>query len=156
MYSYLKDKHSYLVDIRISHEDEKHKAYEKANNQCFHEAGYDSYVTGCAFIYMYEHIYEFSKNSFDQYENKFFMMFCLFPAFDLMGEEKTIIPNSNIIGIKLIEGNKELSLGSIDIDGILIQDNLKHLIAKKYYDNTNNCLILFVYNDDLYLKTFLL
>lgn len=59
------------------------------NLSVYHEAGFDAFVTGCAFIYMKEVFGE----QYKQYHNKLYLMRSIYSCFYLDGEEPYLYPN---------------------------------------------------------------
>ncbi len=90
IYSYMKIKHSHEVPVGL-HPDFAHTY--TSNSDVYHEAAFDAYVTGCAYIWMTE-----SMNSlFESCQNKIYMMRSIYSCWNLEGDEEFSVPNVNIL-----------------------------------------------------------
>jgi hypothetical protein len=89
MYSYLKDLHKDITKITVP------EGFPDYNGECtlYHQAGFDAYTTGAAFIYMNEEY----GDVLIQNKNKLYKMRSLYQCFDIDGLENYVIPKVNII-----------------------------------------------------------
>jgi len=90
VYTYLKNKFADQINIKLH---DNFKGYYSADSGVYHEAAFDAYVTGAAFIWMAENL----KGDVLKFSNKVFLMKSIYSCFNLEGEEPYFIPNVYII-----------------------------------------------------------
>jgi hypothetical protein len=130
VYNSLKALHSEKIKIKIH--DQMKDCY-KDESSVYHEAAFDAYVTGCAFIWMGETL----KEKLTPHSNKLYLMRSIYPCFNLVGEEFYIIPDSTAYCLKAIK-----QAGDIDLK-LLLEEKIFSKIKKCYnLDGLNSLLIL--------------
>ena len=104
----------------------------------FHNAGFDSYVTGIVFIYMRK--YYIHDNYESIFKNKIFMMKSLYRCFDIDGVESYMFGRDEAICLKANKNNKTADIDLIKIIGV----NLYYKVVKKVVtmEEYNSILLL--------------
>ena len=135
MYPYLKSRFGDLVKTEIKTRD------EKFNDEQFHSAGYDSYITGLCFLYM-----KYGAKTgqiLENNKNKIFFMNSLYKSMDLNKEKDEYIldvdtPEENIF---IFRGFKKAS--NINFENIFGKDLWNDSVIKTIYDEKYNIIIAF-------------
>ena len=143
MYPYLKSSFSENVKIEIKLKD------GAFNEETYHSAGYDSYITGSCFLYMK---YAMKNNNFIQEnKNKIYLMNSLYKCMDLNKEEDDYIievnyPEENIYVFRGVRKVNEIPFERIfgkllwgdSVSKILNEEKSNILIIFTNFDNSIN------------------
>ena len=143
MYPYLKSSFSENVKIEIKLKD------GAFNEETYHSAGYDSYITGSCFLYMK---YAMKNNNFIQEnKNKIYLMNSLYKCMDLNKEEDDYIievnyPEENIYVFRGVRKVNEIPFERIfgkllwgdSVSKILNEEKSNILIIFTNFDNNIN------------------
>ncbi len=117
--------------------DSKEKEKEK-----FHQADYDAFVTGCAFIYMKE---EYGEENIKKNVFKFNLIGSIYKGMNMMGQEE--LKGDNVTAYYI----KGKNTNSFDIGKVFDEKTIQH-IKKSYYLDKQNCGIILVDNKDDFEK----
>ncbi len=134
MYPYLKSSFGDLVKIKI-------KAKEELfTEEKYHNAGYDSFITGSCFLYMK---YSMSNNFLNENKNKIYLMNCLYKCMDINKNEDDYIieinnPNENIF---VFRGIKKVT--DIFFEKIFGKELWNDSVIKLINEEKNNILVIF-------------
>lgn len=121
----------------INYLDSKEKEKEK-----FHQADYDAFVTGCAFIYMKE---EYGEENIKKNVFKFNLIGSIYKGMNMMGQEE--LKGDNVTAYYI----KGKNTNSFDIGKVFDEKTIQH-IKKSYYLDKQNCGIILVDNKDDFEK----
>jgi hypothetical protein len=87
VYSYLREKYQSQILIHIL---EGYPDYNDGKHNDYHQAGFDAYVTGASFIYMFE---ELGMDTMLSLGNKIYIMRSIYACINLDGPEPYFCPN---------------------------------------------------------------
>ena len=144
LYKSLHEKYKDKITISIPEKeqftnylDSKEKEKEK-----FHQADYDAFVTGCAFIYMKE---EYGEENIKKNVFKFNLIGSIYKGMNMMGQEE--LKGDNVTAYYI----KGKNTNSFDIGKVFDEKTIQH-IKKSYYLDKQNCGIILVDNKDDFEK----